>query len=139
MMYQTEYKRLPALPEVAVGKDAVIETSAASGIVSVLVAMPDNALVAKLNRRGIQYYSDKVAKTADKLGIFRSGGEAQLKDPWGNFYLVYLDTNGDGQIEITYPDGKTEVIKTSAAVRCLGPNSVIDHTPGERKDDFLAK
>lgn len=124
MMYQTEYKQFP-VPQT--GSDAVVDTSAPSGIISLLVG----------DDKRKPFFSDKAARNPTKAGIYRSGDGAQLKDPWGNFYLIYMDTDGDGEIEITYPDRKGMVTGV-VATRSLGPNRVIDHTSGSENDDIFA-
>ena len=56
------------------------------------------------NHRGVVFYTDKAAKPMED-GRFRRGvtlkpdGSGELWDPWGNFYRVRFDSNGDGEIE----------------------------------------
>jgi len=138
MMYQTEYKRFPSIPGVNPGNDSIIETDFNSGLISVLVAIPNNNMVQQVNRRGIQYFSDKVAKQENKPGIYRSGSEAQLKDPWGNFYKVIMDTDYNNQIEVPTGNGN-EIIYNVLAVQSYGPNGVIGKGNSGKDDDILAQ
>lgn len=138
MMFQTEYKRFPAVNGVHPGTDSVIETDANTGLISVLVAMPNNALVEQVNRRGIAYFSDKAARSEDKPGVYRKDNNAQLKDPWGNFYRVIMDTDYNNQIEVETGEGANRVIYNVLAVHSFGPNKKIGGG-GQRDDDIFAE
>lgn len=60
-----------------------------------------------VNKRGIGFVKDlPVAKgNPPANGLFRTGNTAELFDPWGNYFEILIDHDGDGQI--TNPEGST--------------------------------
>jgi len=137
MMYHTEYKRFPNSSILTSGADSLLTTSSSDGLMNALC--PDIPILAPhQSRREVSYFSTSGARTDAGPGIWRNRGEIHVRDPWGNFYAVHLDTNYDGKLEISYPDGTVHTLPRTVAVRSLGQNGVIDHTPGFRNDDVMA-
>lgn len=58
-----------------------------------------------VNKRGINFAKDiRTAKgNPPSNGLYRTGNTGELFDPWGNYYDIYIDNDGDGQI--TNPEG----------------------------------
>lgn len=138
LMYQTEYKRFPSFPSVTSGADSVVTTSANDELMIALC--PDLPVLAPhQSRRQIVYFSAAKARSESDPGFWRTPSGVHVRDAWGRFYVVYLDTDYDGKIEITYPDGSVEILPSIIVVRSLGRNGVIDHTPGHRDDDVMAQ
>lgn len=139
IMYQTEHKRFPALPGLPADGDALLDTSEANGLISVMTGAPGNALAAQLNPRGIAYFTERSAKSAADPGLWYSGSGAHLKDHWGNYYRVIMDSDYNNQVDIKYPDGSVEAVYNVFVIHSLGKNGVMDRTPGFKDDDIFAQ
>lgn len=151
MNYFSEYKRFPTLEESGgVQKmsdghsdgDTEVETSGDSGLISALMAEPDNQVAEKLNRRGVQFFSAAKAKQKPESqkgpgGLWKEGDQYELFDPWGNYYHIMFDSNGNGVIK---PPSKTdgssgEELMAEVAVWSYGPDHEAGKGGNSKKND----
>jgi len=132
-LFETDYGVLPPLRG---HSDETIPTD--SNLIDVLTGSDLD-----LNPKGTSYLAGRKAKSAnDKLPV-RSGfvqeegrkDSSSLVDPWGNFYMVIMDIDGDN--EITVP-GETTPLKLKAACWSYGKppdksdhKSALDNPPSE--------
>ena len=97
--YVTEYRSFPVEGEAG---DMTIDSDEA--LMGILLASDKEASPGGKNVRRIVFYTDKAAKPAGE-GKFRRGialdaeGGGALWDPWGNHYLIRLDTDNNQRIE----------------------------------------
>ena len=125
--FQKDYDQLPLPPSATAGTDCATDTSAAEGLLPILMGM-DKAQ----NSRGTNYLTDmKDATSTGKNkrvdGLVRNEETVELVDPWGTPYKVTLDLDLDGKIlnpnEKEADEGRKELHK-----------SVIIHSAGKDRD-----
>ncbi|MFM7181705.1 MAG: type II secretion system protein [Verrucomicrobiales bacterium] len=58
-----------------------------------------------VNKRGINFAKDiRMAKgNPPSNGLYRTGNTGEVFDPWGNYFDIYIDHDGNG--EVTNPEG----------------------------------
>lgn len=83
------------------------------------------------NPRRIAFYTDQAAKAMGG-GRFRQGvtldafGGGELWDPWGNFYRVRFDTDGNRRVENPDPAGPANFLPESIILWSAGPDGDFD-------------
>ena len=86
------------------------------------------------NPRGLAFFKTKTAENK-KDGLERTGNKANLYDPWGNPYFVYLNYDNDNQI---HPPGIEEILFDRRSVAwSLGPDGK-SGTPETDKDNVYS-
>lgn len=144
MNYYSEYKRFPALQGGSgveeLDGDIKVETSGESGIVAALLAVPDDPVAQKLNRRGISFLSAAPAKQKGQGGVWKEGDKYELYDPWGNYFFILFDSNYDNAIRApSRVDGSFgEKVIADVAVWSYGPNKENGKGSGKKNDDIYA-
>ncbi len=134
--FASEYRRLP-LQDQANGSDLVVKTDGSSGLVALLLAAPDHEATARYNPRRILFFSWTTAKTPQIRGLVRAGDGFRLNDSRGQPFLVYLDTNNDGSVEVPNPRGAgTITLFQSVAVVSTGRDKVLGPKDGRKSDDL---
>ena len=91
-----------------------------------------------VNKRGINFAKDiRVAKgNPPSNGLYRTGNTGEVFDPWGNYFDIYIDHDGDGQV--ANPEGAgagggtTLYLKT--AVISAGVDKTMTGTNGDGTD-----
>jgi hypothetical protein len=107
--YSNEYGHLPPL-----SPDGLYETAATNAkLIRMLTAQDSDA-----NPGKIAYFEARTARN-HRAGIDLDG---TLMDPWGNFYRVRIDADGDRKIANPYSDGPA--IEDSVIVWSLGKDGV---------------
>lgn len=138
MNYYTEYKRFPAL-QTSTSTDTEVKTDESTGLITALMAVPDSQHTKQFNRRGILFFSTKTAKSKDGPGVWGSGSNYKLNDPWGMPYIVAYDSNYDNQIEVpSKVGGGKEPLFASVAVWSWGPNAEEGKGKEKKNDDIYA-
>lgn len=94
-------------------------------ILDVLMARDTPAATA-LNVRRVSFYEASPSTRRGKCGFRSDTGE--LRDPWGNLFVLYLDTDGDGRV--TYPEpyrhSKAERLPRTVLVCTAGPDGLLE-------------
>lgn len=119
--YHNEYCDYPVLDPV---NDVMIDSE--HSLMDILLGSDKQRGQAGRNPRGIVFFTGKAAKPMG-VGRFRNGltydekeGSGQLWDPWGNFYRVRFDTNGDGKVE--NPENPGTFLPESILAWSAGPD-----------------
>lgn len=120
--YFTEYRKYP-VKDASGTNDVTMLTD--NTLMDVL--MGSDREVAGLNPRRISFYGGKKAKgEPPKGGVVSDGaGGGQLYDPWGEHFVVTIDTNRNGRVADPSEGGR-ETIPNGVIVYSFGP---------DRKDD----
>lgn len=69
-----------------------------------------------VNKRGIAFGKDlPMAKgNPPANGLYRTGDTGEVFDPWGNYFDIYIDDDGDGKIR--NPEGGTDLFLKIAVI-----------------------
>lgn len=130
--YQAEYNRLPS-------ETSSNDNSAEQNLSEEEFGRLMQALVGKdttLNPRGIVFIEPKV--TRNKKGGMDSQSYIYY-DPWGNAYVVKLDTSYDSKINYYNPGGASEPnVYGSAVAVSPGPNGKIEDPYSTSSDDITS-
>jgi prepilin-type N-terminal cleavage/methylation domain-containing protein len=96
--FQNEYDAMPRPVSAMEGNDCETDTTAAEGLVSILMGIDTGRNPRRVNLLG----DHKEAATAGGRrvdGLIREGeNNIELVDPWGTPYKVTLDLDGDGRL-----------------------------------------
>ncbi|MFT5470645.1 MAG: prepilin-type N-terminal cleavage/methylation domain-containing protein [Verrucomicrobiales bacterium] len=136
--YYTEYKKFPPVNQGS-GQDTEIFTDGSTGLIAALMAVSGHPATEKLNRRGEQYFSSKMAKKKKgSPGVHKKGNTFSLLDPWGMPYIIAFDSNYDDQLEVPERESGngTEIIFTNVAVWSYGPNMEKGKGRENKNDDI---
>jgi type II secretory pathway pseudopilin PulG len=130
--FQQDYKHLPHSPGAPASGDADTDSSSASGLMTVLKGLDE-----RLNPRGNDYLGDikdaKARKSGVYLnGIWHDGEKVALFDPWGYYYRIRLDSDGDGFV--TDPRDATKKLPGPAVIWSIGK----DGDPDTWDDNVIA-
>lgn len=113
--YQTEYLRLPIIPN----SDSTFIESRGSLIAALLAEADTN------NPRKIKFFDPPLSKNGRGGAAKNAANEWELRDPWGNFYRILLDVDGDGKIpnpaRATSED-ESETISNNILIYSAGPD-----------------
>jgi len=125
-MYELEYGKLPF--QAGEGGESDLEMfTDQDNIISVLSGYN----VDGLNPRRKPFYEGKTAKNPDspepKGGLHGTDEQLQLSDPWGNPYVIWIDSNYDNVLQ-DLPGSDGEDVRTKVAVYTKGVE--------KRKDEF---
>lgn len=143
MNYYSEYKRFPQLESGAGVEDhfgdTKVETSGKSGLVAALLAVPDDPVAEKYNRRGISFLSSSPAKQKGQAGVWKEGDGYELCDPWGNYFYILFDSNMDNAIKAPSKiDGSfSESVIADVAVWSYGPDKEEGKGSNSKKNDDI--
>ena len=136
--YYTEYRRFPAL-DPGSSRDTEVTTDGSKGLITALMAVPGAEPTLRLNRRGIQFFSTRPARSHRSPGVVKDGSGYKLNDPWGNPYIIVYDYDNDGQIEAPSLNGEgKELIPGTVAIWSHGPNQVLGKGTDSKTDDIYA-
>ena len=125
--YFTEYRKFPVRSTGGASSDQTMLSD--NTLMDVLMGADGN----QLNPRRISFFGGKKAKgDPPKGGVVLSGtGGGKLYDPWGQPFVVTIDTNRNDRV--TDPgEGGGETIPQSVIVYSYGPDRVDDRG---QKDD----
>jgi len=125
--YFTEYRKYPVKNSTG-GSDEVMETNN----VLMDVLMGSEREVDGLNPRRISFFGGKKAKgNPPKGGVQSDGaGGGELFDPWGEYFIVTIDTNRNDRV--ADPDeGGQETIPNGVIVYSYGPDRQDDRGQGD--------
>lgn len=127
--YYTEYRKYPikAAGGAAADRNAMPTTEALMGA---LLAADSETVPGGLNPRGTAFFSTKAAKPAGggryAGGIHMAGGgNGSLWDPWGNNFLVTMDSDYNNRVEL--PSWETRFREVA--------ENVVVWSPGRDRDD----
>jgi type II secretory pathway pseudopilin PulG len=90
--YQTEYSKLPTAisPE---DKDEQQAVEAKGVMIDTLTGKDLSK-----NPRQISFYEPSTPKGGKSGGVINARGELEIRDPFGNLFLMHFDWNGDGLV-----------------------------------------
>ncbi len=127
--YFTEYRKYPVRATGGGSRDEVMQTD--STLMDVL--MGSEREVAGLNPRRISFFGGKQAKgNPPKGGVVSDGsGGGELFDPWGERFVVTIDTNRNDRVADP-GEGGGETIPNGVIVYSYGPDRTDDRG---QKDD----
>ncbi|MEQ1840084.1 MAG: hypothetical protein ABL994_06735 [Verrucomicrobiales bacterium] len=97
--FHTEYRDYPLLDP---ANDRTVDSS--HDLTDILLGSDEHAKNGGRNPRRIDFYSDRAARPMEG-GRHRKGitldetGGGELWDPWGRFYRVRFDSDGNGKVE----------------------------------------
>lgn len=91
-----------------------------------------------VNKRGINFAKDlRMAKgNPPANGLYRTGNTGEVFDPWGNYFDIYIDDDGDGQV--TNPEGTSagggNTLYLKVAVISAGADKTMTGNNGDGTD-----
>lgn len=124
--FHTEYGEYPLLDP-----NNDFTTDSGHDLMDILLGSDEQAEKNGRNPRRIVFISDKAARPVGG-GRYRKGisidahGGGELWDPWGNFYRVRFDTNGNKGVENPDPSAPSATIPESIIVWSAGPDGNFD-------------
>ena len=99
-------------------------------LISSLGAGRSSAQGNRSNPKGINFLSVIFVGETGARNLKPEGDGDHLRDDWGNHFLVFLDANQNGSLEIQVSQKRLNVA-SPIAVWCLGPNGVFDGQEGD--------
>ena len=129
--YQNERGSLPAALSTQKGRDTDTDSSAPENLITTLMGI-NVPFSKRINYLGDINEAKEVADGRYESGIVRKNDIAALVDPWGHFYHIRLDTDGDGFVDDPSEPGRR--LKRSVIVWSAGK----DGDPDTWKDNITS-
>ncbi len=113
----TDYEYLP-------GNKERIKTAGPDGILFLRVLLGLERVDNPLNTRGVKYLIEWEGETGRNGLIYTKTGDdiTGMFDPWGNPYVVLLNTDNDGKLAFRWGDRQVELKGRRVAVFSPGPD-----------------
>jgi hypothetical protein len=116
-----DYGHFPGPVSAKQGTDCVSDTSAAGGLIHILAGRDDVQ-----NTRHTDYVDDlreaMLEKGMRKDGLVRGKESTALVDPWGNYYAIALDLDGNETLDNPRPKAEPAHIYQRVLVWSAGPD-----------------
>ncbi|MAS95307.1 MAG: hypothetical protein CMO55_19075 [Verrucomicrobiales bacterium] len=117
--FHANYRKYPVNARVA---DAVIDSD--HELMDVLLGTETSAKKGGLNPHRIAFYPSQGSRHGLKV---KGNGGSELRDPWGSFYRVQIDADGDGEVDNPRtPDIDDPGLQESILVWSAGPDGDFD-------------